>query len=103
MIEFSKPKIGDIRFLAFQNHSKENFWLQKVEITKVGKTWVQANILQHIVGTPMNLDVKQTGQYYPFCFLKTEEDAKKLLILDTFDTRSVHIFFRDEPDIEELL
>jgi hypothetical protein len=103
MIEFSKPKAGEIRFLAFQDHDKKNFWLQKVEIVRAGKKWIQAKILQHISGVPMNMDTKKTGQYYSFCFLKTEENAKKLLILDAFDTRSVHIFFRDEPDIEELI
>ena len=103
MIEFSKPKAGEIRYLAFQDHEKHHFWIQKVEMTKTGKKWFGAKILQHIAGIKMNLDTKKSGEYLYFCFLKTEEDAKKLLILDVFDDRQVHIFFREEPDIEELL
>ena len=105
MIKFSKPKEGEIRYLAFQDSAKKHFWLQKVKIIYAGRRWYQGKILEFIAGEHEIGDEEEmrTGQYPYFCFLETESDAKKLLVLNTFDTRQITIFFHDEPNLEGLI
>jgi hypothetical protein len=106
MIKFSKPKEGETRYLAFQDHNKKHFWIQRVEMTYIGTRWYQGKIEKFIAGENEVSDPDKllTGQYPYFCFLETESDAKRLLILNAFDTRVVPIFFReDDPGIEELI
>lgn len=99
--------MGEIRYLAFMTDKKIRFWIQKVRMVYIGTDWFQGEIIKHIVGVKEVAEddgiTKKTGQYHSFCFLETEEDAKKLLILAAFDTRQLHLFFRGTLDIEKLL
>lgn len=82
-IKFSKPKIGETRYLTFyaKHHGHEAI-IQKVKITKAGQKWFGGKVLDIISGPEEYADEeeKTTGDYYYYCFLETEEDAKRLML-----------------------
>lgn len=103
MIKFSKPEIGDIRYLVFMAYDG-SWWIQKVKMTQAGKRnkWFAGRVIDNIDGTINPKRKNYTGQYYYWQFVDSESDAKKMLIYNIFDTRDVNLFYRGKPDLEDL-
>jgi hypothetical protein len=103
-MKFSTPKLGETRYLVFLDHEKKHYWLHKVKMSYIGKKWFSGSISEVIIDqSEHGFDVTNDQSQYPsWCFLETEEDAEKLLLLAVLDPREIHVFFRDNPDLPEL-
>ena len=103
MIKFTRPKMGDIRYQVFMTYDRD-WWIYKVEMTKVGRTWFHGKILEYIDGTIACNAVKtKSGDLNYWHFVETLEDAHKMLIYNIFDTRETELFFREKPDLEQIV
>ena len=104
MINLSKPKKGETRYLTWLDHSKQVYYIIRVKMSKIGRQWYKGICEKQILGyhDPEFAPGKDTGEYFYFCFLETEEDARRMLILGALDTREGSLFFRNDPDLEEL-
>jgi hypothetical protein len=101
---FSRPKLNEKRYLVFLDHDKKHYWLNEVKMSYIGKRWFSGTISKVLIDkSEHGIDVANNQSQYPsWCFLETEEDAKKLLLMAALDPRETHIFFRDSPDLWEL-
>lgn len=102
MINFTKPKIGDIRYQVFMDED-DDWWIYKVKMTKTGRTWYAGKILKFIDGTDIYFNRIESGELYYWNYVETLSDAKKLLMYGVFDAREVNLFFRENPDLEQLI
>jgi hypothetical protein len=99
-----RPKIGEVKYLAFLEHDGRHYLLHKVKMKYAGKKYFGASLMEVIIDqSEHGFDsASDQGQYFNFCFLETEEDAKRLLLIGALDGRDVQVFFREKPDLEEL-
>jgi hypothetical protein len=102
-MKFSKPKMGETRFLVFMDHDKEQYWIYEVIVVKAGRTWFRGKPVRKIIDNSHDsLAVREVGEYPSFCFLETEEDSRRLLLVAALDPRSTHLFFKENPYLWEL-
>ena len=102
MIKFTKPKLDDIRYQVFMTFSGD-WWIYKVEMIKCGRTWYAGKILDHIDGIDTYSDRTYTGEFYYWNYVETLSDAHKMLIYNAFDDREVNLFYRENPDLEQII
>ena len=104
MIKFTKPKVNEIRYVSFMSNYTL-WWVYKVKINKVGTKWITCNMLEYITGSenPYKDNMNANVQLYYWHYQKTLEDAYKMLIYNIFDTRDVELFYREQPDLGQII